>query len=74
VQDKARSGAASGTVSTLENLSVYLTLEKASTTCGFRRDACGLDDAQAFDIAKMFSKCAAPPARAPVVLTSSSVP
>ena len=51
-------GGDKGSVSTLENLSVYLTLDKARTKHDFRQADFGLDDRAAFDIARMFSKCA----------------
>jgi hypothetical protein len=60
VQSKASGGGEKGSVSTLESLSVYLTLDKARTLHGFRQEDFDLDDEQAFNIARMFSKCACP--------------
>jgi hypothetical protein len=47
----------SGSLTTLENLSVFLTLDKARTTCNFKQEEYGLNDEEAFNIARMFTKC-----------------
>lgn len=55
-------------MSTLENLSVYLTLDKARKRYDFREEDYGLSSDEAFNIARIFSKCApaaTPPTRSP---------
>ena len=56
MQERAASGG-KGSVSTLESLSVFMTLEQARKQHGFQQAEFGIDDAEAFNIARIFSKC-----------------
>lgn len=55
VQERAATG---GKITTLESLAVFLTLEQAQDRFGFDADRYGIDEGEAFSVARIFSKCA----------------